>query len=76
MHLLEAGSLGILYPSARRPGGSCIACFRPSLVTNVRKGALYCLRWYPDRAATFVRSPRTPTPPPLQADAPAAASGS
>jgi hypothetical protein len=60
IHLLDAGSPGILYPSARRHGGSCIACFRPSLVTNVRKRDLYCLRWYPDRAATFVRSPRTP----------------
>jgi hypothetical protein len=70
IHLLEAGALGILYPSARRPGGTCIACFRPSLVSNVRKGDLFCLRWYPDRAATFVRSPRTP----LTADAPAAAS--
>jgi len=58
IHLLEAGSLGILYPSARRAGGSCIACFRPSLVANVRKRDLYCLRWYPDRAATFMRSPR------------------
>jgi hypothetical protein len=67
--LLDAGSLGILYPSARRSGGSCIACFRPSLVTNVRKRDLYRLRWYPDRAATFVRSPRA-TP---AADAPAVA---
>jgi hypothetical protein len=60
IHLLDAGSSGILYPSARRAGGSCIACFRPSLVANVRKRDLYCLRWHPDRAATFVRSPRTP----------------
>ena len=58
IQLLEAGSLGILYPSARRPGGNCIACFRPSLVSNVRKRDLYRLRWFPDRPATFVRSPR------------------
>ncbi len=62
IHLLEAGSLGILYPSARRQGGSCIACFRPSLVANVRKRDLYCLRWYPDRPATFTRSQRTLAP--------------
>ncbi len=69
IQLLEAGSLGILYPSARRPGGNCIACFRPSVVANVRKRDLYCLRWYPDRAATFVRSPRVLA----SADAPAMA---
>jgi RES domain-containing protein len=36
--LLQRGSSGIVYPSVRRPGGTCIACFRPVLVTNVRKG--------------------------------------
>jgi RES domain-containing protein len=36
--LLELGSAGIVYPSVRRTNGTCIACFRPVLVTNVRKG--------------------------------------
>jgi RES domain len=36
--LLDLGSAGIVYPSVRRSGGTCIACFRPVLVTNVRKG--------------------------------------
>ena len=37
--LLEQGSGGILYPSVReKTHGDCIACFRPVLVTNVRKG--------------------------------------
>jgi hypothetical protein len=36
--LLAAGSAGIVYPSVRRSGGTCIACFRPALVINVRKG--------------------------------------
>ena len=36
--LLESGSAGIVYPSVRRAKGTCIACFRPALVTNVRKG--------------------------------------
>ena len=58
IQLLEAGSFGVVYPSARRTGGNCIACFRPSLVSNVRKRDLYRLRWFPDRPATFVRSPR------------------
>jgi RES domain-containing protein len=43
--LLEAGSLGVIYPSVRKPEGTCIACFRPALVTNVRKGAAYVFRW-------------------------------
>jgi len=36
--LLDKGSTGIVYPSVRHSGGTCIACFRPALVNNVRKG--------------------------------------
>lgn len=43
--LLEAGSLGIIYPSVRRRSGTCVACFRPALVVNVRKGRTYKFRW-------------------------------
>jgi len=43
--LLEAGSLGILYPSVRRPRGRCLACFRPALVMNPRKAKTYLFRW-------------------------------
>jgi RES domain-containing protein len=39
--LLYAGSNGIVYPSVRRPSGTCIACFRPALVFNVREGREY-----------------------------------
>jgi RES domain-containing protein len=39
--LLNLGSAGIVYPSVRRTGGTCIACFRPVLVTNVRKGGSF-----------------------------------
>lgn len=38
-HLLYAGSNGIVYPSVRKTGGTCIACFRPALVYNVRRSA-------------------------------------
>jgi RES domain len=41
--LLERGSAGIVYPSVRDEGGTCIACFRPALVANVREGALVTL---------------------------------
>ncbi|MGB9989636.1 RES family NAD+ phosphorylase [Pseudoduganella rhizocola] len=43
--LLGEGSTGIIYPSVRRAGGTNLACFRPALVGNVRKGAAYRLTW-------------------------------
>jgi hypothetical protein len=43
--LLAAGSPGILYPSVRHPGGTCLACFRPALVGNVRKDARWRFTW-------------------------------
>ena len=52
--LLHEGSLGVIYPSVRRRGGTCIACFRPSVVANVRKSFRYKLTWSPQRS-TFVR---------------------
>lgn len=36
--LLASGSAGIVYPSVRRNSGTCLVCFRPALVTNVRQG--------------------------------------
>ncbi len=48
--LMEAGSLGIVYPSVRREGGTCIACFRPAVVANVRKSTPYRLIWTPLQA--------------------------
>jgi RES domain-containing protein len=43
--LLESGSMGIIYPSVRHPDGTNLACFRPALVGNVRKGQAYRLTW-------------------------------
>ncbi len=43
--LLDQGSLGVVYPSVRRAGGNCVACFRPALVWNVRRRATYQLTW-------------------------------
>jgi RES domain-containing protein len=54
--LLAAGSAGIVYPSVRAKGGTCLACFRPALVTNVRRGRTVTLR-FQDYQATPV-SPR------------------
>lgn len=43
--LLERDSLGVVYPSVRRHGGTCLACFRPALVANVRRGRTYRFTW-------------------------------
>jgi RES domain-containing protein len=45
LELLDSGSMGIIYPSVRRPEGTNLACFRPALVGNVRKGLAYRLTW-------------------------------
>lgn len=37
--LLERGANGMVYPSVRRAGGTCVACFRPALVYHVRRDA-------------------------------------
>lgn len=36
--LLEERSNGIIYPSVRRKGATCLVCFRPALVYNPRRG--------------------------------------
>jgi len=43
--LLARASLGVVYPSVRAARGTCLACFRPALVTNVRRGRTYRFTW-------------------------------
>jgi hypothetical protein len=43
--LLEAGSLGVVFPSVRRAGGTCLACFRPALVGRVRRTGTWRFTW-------------------------------
>lgn len=45
MRLLDVGGLGVVYPSVRHLGGTCLACFRPAVVSNVRKGKTIAFRW-------------------------------
>jgi RES domain-containing protein len=45
LRLLNEGSLGIVYPSVRHEGGTCLACFRPALVVNVRRASTYRFVW-------------------------------
>jgi RES domain-containing protein len=53
--LLGIGSSGIVYPSVRRTRGSCIVCFRPVLVTNVRKGDTFTFAFTNSQAVPTIR---------------------
>ena len=54
-NLLDTGSSGIVYPSVRRPSGTCLACFRPVLVTNVRPGATFTFVFPNAKSAPRIR---------------------
>ncbi|HEY6490165.1 MAG: RES family NAD+ phosphorylase [Terracidiphilus sp.] len=41
--LLYSGSSGVVYPSVRRSGGTCIACSRPALIFHPRRAKLYSI---------------------------------
>lgn len=43
--LREAGFGGVVYPSVRRKGGTCLAAFRTTMVQNVRQGSTWELTW-------------------------------
>jgi hypothetical protein len=43
--LLEDGALGVVYPSVRHEGGTCLACFRPALVGRVRRAGTWRFTW-------------------------------
>ena len=51
--LLDTGSLGVIYPSVRHAAGTCVACFRPALVANVRRGKTYRYTWDGDPEPTI-----------------------
>jgi RES domain-containing protein len=52
--LLDAGALGVVYPSARHAAGTCVALLRPALVTNVRRAATWRFTWAGLPAPTVV----------------------
>ncbi|MBP1847528.1 RES domain-containing protein [Rhizobium petrolearium] len=41
----EKDSPGLIYPSVRSTGGTCLVAFHPSLVQNLRQGAIWRLEW-------------------------------
>ncbi|MDP3621453.1 MAG: RES family NAD+ phosphorylase [Polynucleobacter sp.] len=53
--LLEAGSLGLIYPSVRKSDGANLCCFRPALVGDVRKTDRFELTWSGDKVATITK---------------------
>jgi RES domain-containing protein len=63
--LLERGSPGIIYPSVRRARGTCLACFDPKNVRNVRKAQRFRFTWHgkpmPQIHAVEARRKRTVT---------------
>ena len=42
---IDHTSNGIVYPSIRHKRGTCLACFRPDLVQNLRQGGIWRLEW-------------------------------
>jgi RES domain len=38
-------ALGVVYPSVRHRGGTCLAAFHPYVVQNVRQGGLWRMTW-------------------------------
>jgi len=53
--LLDKGSAGVVYPSVRHSGGTCVACFRPALVNNVRKGGQVLVEFENALAVPIIR---------------------
>lgn len=43
--IIAQGGNGLLYPSVRHPGGTCLVAFHPHLVQNVRQGDIWQLEW-------------------------------
>ena len=60
--LIARKSNGIIYPSVRRPGGTCLAVFRPALVYNVRRGSRLELRLQPNRPFRLSHARELPIP--------------
>ena len=50
-----AAGNGIVYPSVRRDGGTCLVAFRLDLVQNLRQGAIWRLQWQGTATPTATR---------------------
>ena len=43
--LIGEGGIGLIYPSVRHKVGTCLVCFRPAVVGNVRRDQRYRFSW-------------------------------
>jgi len=50
---------GIVYPSVRHVGGTCLAALYPAVVQNVRQGGLWRLEWSGRPEPTVTQNPTT-----------------
>jgi RES domain-containing protein len=50
------GQNGIVYPSVRHQGGSCLAVFWPGLIQNFQQGATWILKWAGSPTPTITRA--------------------
>ena len=57
---LAQGLNGIIYPSVRHPGGTCIAAIRPHAVQSVAQGAVFRFEWAGSREPTITRVSEEP----------------
>jgi len=56
--ILASNGNGIIYPSVRRPGGTCLVALRPDLVQNVRQGAVWRMEWQGAPEPTITKQTR------------------
>jgi RES domain-containing protein len=52
---VDSSSNGIIYPSIRHAGGTCLVSFRPDLVQNLRQGGIWRLEWQGTPTPTVTR---------------------
>ena len=52
---LARGLNGVIYPSVRHPGGTCIAALRPHAVQSVAQGAVFRFEWSGSAQPTITR---------------------
>jgi RES domain-containing protein len=52
---LAQGLNGVIYPSVRHPGGTCIAALRPHAVQSVAQGAVFRFEWSGSPEPTITR---------------------
>jgi RES domain-containing protein len=55
-NLRESGLNGIVYPSVRHIGGTCLAAFWPGMIQNFQQGATWILKWTGDPKPSITKA--------------------